>query len=271
MKILMTGLTAALVLVAATQPAGAYSHANRFGGSTSHGWGGTEHTNAWGGNTAHAWGGGTEHTNVYGGHTQGEAGYGAEHTNMYGGTTTAKYGDGAYHSTPYYGTAYYPHDYDYGYHPPATVNYYGDDCYNCGGWDAAGAAVAGAVVGATVATAAESANSTTETDQRIQRGRRGGQRAGGGGDLHDGCDVPEAAGGLHRAEGAGCGLLPLWKYVVPAHLRRERRVLQGRADSLTRSARDHPVPASGMRRPVPVRRDDCSAFMNRLSENTLFI
>ena len=170
MKILMTGLAAALVMVAAAQPAGAFSHANRFGGSTSRGWGGTEHTNAWGGNTAHAWGGGTEHTNVYGGHTEGEAGYGAEHTNMYGGTTSAKYGDGAYHSTPYYGTAYYPHDYDYGYHPPTTVNYYGTGCYNCGGWDAAGAAVAGAVVGATVATAAESANSTTETTSAYNAG-----------------------------------------------------------------------------------------------------
>ena len=170
MKILTTSLAALLVAVLAPQAATAYSHANRFGGSTYHGWGGTEHTNAWGGNSAHAWGGGSEHTNMYGGHTEGEAGYGASHTNVYGDTTTAKYGEGAYHATPYYGTAYYPHDYYYGYHPPTTVNYYGTGCYNCGGWDEAGAAVAGAVVGATVASAAAASNSAAETTSAYNAG-----------------------------------------------------------------------------------------------------
>jgi hypothetical protein len=170
MKILMSGL-AALVVVLTPPAAGAYSHANRYGGSTSHAYGeGTEHTNAWGGNSAHAWGGGSEHTNMYGGHTQGEAGYGGEHTNDYGETTYGKYGEGAYHTTPYYGTAYYPHTYAYGYHPPTTVNYYGSSCYNCGGWDAAGAAVAGAIVGATVATAAASSKSATETTNAYNAG-----------------------------------------------------------------------------------------------------
>jgi hypothetical protein len=170
MKILKTGMAALVVLVLAPPIAGAYSHANRFGGSTAHGWGGTEHTNAWGGSSEHAWGGGTEHTNVYGGHTEGEAGYGAEHTNTYGATTYGKYGEGAYHTTPYYGTAYYPHGYYYGYHPPTSVNYYGSGCYNCGGWDEAGAAVAGAVVGAAVATAAASANTATETTNAYDAG-----------------------------------------------------------------------------------------------------
>jgi hypothetical protein len=197
MKILVTGLAAVVVLTAATQPAGAYSRANRFGGSTSHGWGGTEHTNAWGGNTAHAWGGGTEHTNVYGGHTQGEAGYGAEHTNPYGATTYGKYGEGAYHTTPYYGTAYYPHDTYYGYHPPATVNYYGDDCYNCGGWHAAGAAVAGAVLGATLATAAESSESSTNTTDAYNAGVAAGsaQAAAAAGNYTMGAMYPKLPAG----------------------------------------------------------------------------
>jgi len=155
MKTLMTIVAAIAVVALAPQTAEAYAHANRFGGSTSHAYGaGTEHTNAWGGNTAHAWGGGTEHTN------------------MYGGTTEGRYGEGAYHATPYGDTAYHPptYAYGYGYHPPATVNYYGAGCYNCGGWDEAGAAVAGAVVGATVATAAESSNTAAATTNAYDAG-----------------------------------------------------------------------------------------------------
>lgn len=179
MKIPMTGLAVTFVLVAAMQPAAAYFHANRFGGSTARGWGGAEHTNAWGGSTAHAWGGGTEHTNVY------------------GGTTAGKYGEGAYHSTPYGATAYYPHDYNYGYHPPATVNYYGSGCYNCGGWDAAGAAVAGAVVGATVATAAESANSSTETTNAYNAGVAAGSAQAGAAETY-------TMGAMYPKLPAGC-------------------------------------------------------------------
>jgi hypothetical protein len=37
------------------------------------------------------------------------------------------------------------------------VNSYGSGCYNCGGWAAAGAAVTGAVVGASIASANASA------------------------------------------------------------------------------------------------------------------
>lgn len=196
MKILTTSLATLLIVALAPQTAGAYSHANRFGGSTSHAYGmGTEHTNTWGGNSAHAWGGGSEHTNMYGGHSEGEAGYGAEHTNVYGDTTTAKYGEGAYHTTPYYGTAYYPPTYAYGYHPPATVNYYGSDCYNCGGWDEAGAAVVGAVVGATVATAAESSNSAAATTNAYDAGVAAGSAETAG---------TYAMGALYPTLPAGC-------------------------------------------------------------------
>ena len=65
MKKLIAAATAAVAIVAVPQLAGAYGHANRFGGSTEHEAGvGTEHTNAYGGSTEHAWGGGTEHTNM---------------------------------------------------------------------------------------------------------------------------------------------------------------------------------------------------------------
>jgi hypothetical protein len=153
-----TMIAIGIILAAGLAPglASAYGHANRFGGSSVRGFGGAEHTNAFGGSTEHAWGGGTEHTNAYGGHTEGEAGYGAEHTNVYGGTTAGRVGEGAYHTTPYGATAYAAPVAAYPYHPPTTVNYYAPGCYNCGGWNTAGAVAAGVVVGAAVATAAES-------------------------------------------------------------------------------------------------------------------
>jgi hypothetical protein len=45
-------------------PAGAWSSANRYGGSTSHSEGETSHTNAYGGSSSHSYGEGTEHTNT---------------------------------------------------------------------------------------------------------------------------------------------------------------------------------------------------------------
>jgi hypothetical protein len=122
MNRIVVGLSGLLIALLASGPAAAWSHANRYGGSTSHAYGeGTEHTSAYGTSTAHAWGGGTEHTNVY------------------GGTTAGKYGEGAYHAGPYGATAYHPPDYYPGYHPPAyypyhppvAVPYYSSGCYGC--------------------------------------------------------------------------------------------------------------------------------------------
>ena len=94
------------------------------------------------------------HTNTYGGTTSAQYGQGATHTNVYGGTTSAAYGEGAYHTGAYgYGTAYHPPTAYYGYHPPATVNYYGSTCANCNGWAAAAAVTTAAVTGAAVASA----------------------------------------------------------------------------------------------------------------------
>src|SRR5213075_1780486 len=64
------------------------------------------------------------------------------------------YGEGAYHTGAYgYGTAYHPPTAYYGYHPPATVNYYGSTCANCGGWAAAATVTTAAVTTAAVASA----------------------------------------------------------------------------------------------------------------------
>ena len=63
---------------------------------------------------------------------------------------TASGGDGSWHGTGANGTtAYGGYDHYYGgtystYHPPTVVNhYYGSGCYDCGGWNAAGAAAVG--------------------------------------------------------------------------------------------------------------------------------
>ncbi len=146
MKTIIVGMTGVVAAMLAAGPAGAWSHANSMGGSTSHSYGSTSHTNAYGGSTQHAYGEGTEHTNAYGGSTAHGWDGGTTHTNVAGGTTTGAYGAGAVHTTatgystyhpPYPATgAYAP------YHPPVAVPYYASGCYNCGG-----AAAAGAVVG----------------------------------------------------------------------------------------------------------------------------
>ena len=102
-KIMVTLVSVAFALLP-FNPASAYSHANRYGGSTSHSEGstshtsdagtstshtageGSSHTNEYGGSTSHSEYGGTSHTNTYGGTTSGEAGYGATHTDTYGAT-----------------------------------------------------------------------------------------------------------------------------------------------------------------------------------------
>lgn len=148
---------------------GGFSRGGSFGGwnhSSSVGAGGFSHSSDWGGwdhstqvtssGVAHesdyggAWHGtaatpdGAYHASDYGGYYHGTAvgPYGAEHTGYYGHTTTTAYG------------TYY--------HQPATVNYYGSGCYNCGysGW---GAAAAGAAVGAATGLAVGAAAGSAAT------------------------------------------------------------------------------------------------------------
>src|SRR5208337_4360708 len=104
-KIIVSLLSFAITLLPFAT-ASAYSHANAYGGSTSHSYGSTSHSNAYGGSSSHTYGEGSSHTNAYGGTTSGEAGYGATHTNTYGGTTSGAYGAGAVHTTPYGSTTY---------------------------------------------------------------------------------------------------------------------------------------------------------------------
>ena len=101
-------LAGTLAAAVAAPLALAYSHANRYGGSTEHSYGQTSHTNAYGGSTSHAYGEGTEHTNMYGGSTAHAWGGGTEHTNVYGGSTYGAAGAGVAHTTPYGATAYRP-------------------------------------------------------------------------------------------------------------------------------------------------------------------
>ncbi len=68
-KIVIYCLLGLLITALSAGPAAAYSHANAYGGSTSHSYGSTSHTNAYGGSTSHAYGEGTSHTNTYGGST----------------------------------------------------------------------------------------------------------------------------------------------------------------------------------------------------------
>src|SRR5271157_3934744 len=176
--------------------ASAYSHANRYGGSTSHSYDSTSHSNAYGGSSSHTYGegsshtneyggstshsayGGTSHTNAYGGTTSGEAGYGATHTNTYGGTTSGEAGYGAVHTTPTgsttYASAYHPPAPYYPYHPPTTVGYYGAGCYNCSTGSVAGAAVVGAAVGVATGAAIASSQSAAASQNAYAQGYNAG-------------------------------------------------------------------------------------------------
>jgi len=165
-------LTGAAFVFVAPLDALAYSHANRYGGSTEHSYGQTEHTNAYGGSTSHAYGEGTEHTNMYGGSTAHAWGGGTEHTNVYGGTTYGKAGEGVAHTAPDGATAYRPPapvgGAYYPYQPPVAVPYYAAaGCYGC-------AAAAGAVVGAAAGAAVASANTAAATSSAYSSGYAAG-------------------------------------------------------------------------------------------------
>ncbi len=84
----------------------AFSHGNRYGGSSSHSYGSSSHTNAWGGSSSHTAGEGSSHTNAYGGSTSHAYGEGTSHTNAYGGSATHYEGGGWSKTGAYGGTAY---------------------------------------------------------------------------------------------------------------------------------------------------------------------
>ena len=75
MKKIEIGLLGLLITALPAGPAGAWSHANSYGGSSHGSYGqGFKHSNAYGGSSAHAFGGGSEHTNMYGGASAGKYG-----------------------------------------------------------------------------------------------------------------------------------------------------------------------------------------------------
>jgi hypothetical protein len=102
-------LVGLLITALAGEPALAWSHADRWGGSTSHarGSGSTTRTTGWGGSETHTCGQGTSATNRYGAtatHAQGSGS--TTFTNPYGGSATHTYGQGTT-ATSAYGDTHY--------------------------------------------------------------------------------------------------------------------------------------------------------------------
>ncbi len=193
MKTNSVGLVGLVLTLCLPLTAHAFSSANRFGGTTSHSMGSTSMSDRWGGSMSHTRGEGTTATSAYGGTASHEEGSGqtdfskdgdsATHTYGEGTSATNAYGGSAYHAegsgyttytgadgatayhSPYYGDTYA------GYHPPATVNYYGSGCYNCVSDGAA--ALTGAAIGLTagaVAASSEAAAANTNTTNAYNAG-----------------------------------------------------------------------------------------------------
>ncbi|BAN27546.1 hypothetical protein [Caballeronia insecticola] len=195
MKVLVVRLLGLLVTVCACGSVHAWSHANAYGGSTYHaeGSGSTTRSGAYGNSETHTYGQGTTASGRYGGSASHQEGsgqttatgaYGANATHTYGQGTSATnaYGGSAYHATGSsytsytntsgasgYHSAYYRAPVP-AYHPPTVVNNYGSGCYNCGGWNTAGAAAAGAVVGVAAGVAVASANNSVATANAYNAG-----------------------------------------------------------------------------------------------------
>ena len=150
-----------------------WSHAGAFG--TASGGGGSWSASGYRGGSASGGGGSWSGSGFRGGSASGGGGSWSG-TGFRGGTAsggdgswsatgsrggTASGGDGSWHATGAYGTSDYGHAYYGGayyggtystYHPPTVVNsYYGSGCYDCGGWNTAGAAAVGGFLGARLA------------------------------------------------------------------------------------------------------------------------
>jgi hypothetical protein len=172
-KIVMSFAVLLVIMVLSVSRADAWSATGRYGGHASGGGGSWSATSAAGGH-ASGGGGSWSATGAEGGHASGGGGSWSA-TGAYGGhasggggswSATGAYGGHAYGSAGY-GAVVYPH---YGYHPPATVNYYGHACYNCGGWPVAGAVAAGAAVGMATGAAVASANTAAAASNAYSAG-----------------------------------------------------------------------------------------------------
>ena len=105
MKKIIVSLVSVAFALLPFNAASAYSHANRYGGSTSHSYGSTSHSSAYGTSSSHTYGEGSSHTNEYGGSTSHSEYGGTSHTNAYGGTTSGEAGYGATHTDTYGATS----------------------------------------------------------------------------------------------------------------------------------------------------------------------
>ncbi len=144
------------VLAVGAGDANAWFHAGPAG--TASGGGGSWSAHGWRGGSASGGGGSWSAQGWRGGTASG--GGGAWHGTTAGGTSVSGY----HYGGNYYGGSYYG-----GYHPPTTVNYYGNGCYNCGGWGA-GAAAAGLLTGAAIGAAAASAGNAAATSNAYAAG-----------------------------------------------------------------------------------------------------
>ena len=165
-------IVSALAVAVSCNSVFAWSHAGFRGGSVSGGGGSWSGTGFRGG-TASGSDGSWHADGFRGGTASGGGGSWSAH-GADGGTASG--GDGswaahgadggyAYHNGSYYGGSYNA------YHPPTTVNtYYENGCYDCGGWNTAGAAAAGMAVGATIGAASASAASSNAYAQGYAAG-----------------------------------------------------------------------------------------------------
>jgi len=128
--------------------ANAWTHSGAFGSEAGNG-SGSWAAHGYQGGTASGSGGSWNAHSAYGGTASGGDGS-WKAQGAYGDTAS-----GGVHqpTTVYGGTEHYGGSYYGAYHPPATVNYYGSSCGNCGGWNTGAAAATGFIAGAAVGAA----------------------------------------------------------------------------------------------------------------------
>jgi hypothetical protein len=165
----------------------AWSHTGYYGHASASGGGGSWSADTNRGGTASGGGGSWNAKGAEGGNASGGDGSWSAHS-AYGGNASG--GEGSWHATGAEGTqasggyheptqvnGAYPHAYGgtyySGYHPPTTVDYYGNSCGNCGGWTGGAAAAAGAMglaAGAAVGASETAANEAASNSAAYSAG-----------------------------------------------------------------------------------------------------
>ena len=170
MRPVVLSLVGAAALTLSPMSAHAWMHAGAYG--TASGGDGSWSAHTYAGGSASGGDGSWQAHSAYGGSASGNDG--EWHATSADGNTAYGYG------APHYGGTYYA-----GYHPPTTVDYYGNSCNNCGGWSGGAVAAAGAVglaagaaIGATDAAVATSVNNTAAYDAGVAAGSNNAYAAG---------------------------------------------------------------------------------------------